>query len=640
MSQTPSRAGDATPDAGRSSPLARARGVVRDWPRPARLAAAATGVVVLVLLLVLLLVLTLVRRPLPPTDGVETLRGLGADVDVVRDEWGVPQVYADTAEDLWRAQGWVTASERFFQMDLRRHVAAGRLAELLGTTAVDSDRLARTLGWQRTARAELALVEPETRAALAAYADGVNAYLEERGASEVAVEYTLLAAGGLRYQPEPWSEVDSLAWLKVASWELAGGVDDELDRALAVATLGTAVLDDLYPSTTGEAAVTGPVVDQGAVVDGVYEQDAERGGTRNPRRPPPGWATAPRSPRTGVTAAVDLATVRGLLRTTAAGLDSLPAWVARGAGRGSNAWVVDGTRTTSGAPLLADDPHLDVALPGTWMQIGLHCRTVSPACPYEVAGSSLPGVPGVVIGHNADVAWGTASLGADVADLFVERVDGGTYRADGRSRPLRTRTEVIEVHGADDVELVVRSSAHGPLLSDAFADFAALADGARLERRRATRADGEPQEHALSLRWTGLRPTATADAILAVDRAGDWTEFRDALASFSLAPQGFVYADTAGHIGFQAAGRVPVRKSGNDGLVPTAGWRAENDWTAASVPFDALPSVPTPPTACWSRPTRPPPARTTPTCWPPSPGPRLPRPSACARCSSARPGRA
>lgn len=554
---------DDTTTAPRPGRLTRARRTFSGWPSSARVATYVVLAVVLALVIALVAAVTVVRRPLPPVDGTEVLPGLGGRVEVVRDAQGVPQLWADTTEDLMRAQGWVTASERFFQMDVRRHVAEGRLAELFGAEAVPGDRMARTLGWARTARAELALVEPETRTALAAYADGVNTYLDQRGTSAVAVEYTLLGLGGVGYVPEPWSETDSLAWLKTVAWEIGGDLDAEIDRALTTAAVGEAVVDDLFPV----ADVAAPIVDQGAVVDGVFEQDAVAGGTRNPLRPPYGPLDEP--------------DVLGQLGRTARALDTLPSWVADGSGRGSNAWVVDGEHSETGAPLLANDPHLEATLPGVWMQVGLHCREVNEACPYDVAGSSLPGVPGVVVGHNAAVAWGVTSLGADVTDLFVERLEGDTYRAEGESQPLRVRRETIRVAGGEDVEIEVRSTRHGPLLSDVLPEVAASADVVPVDT----------VEHGVAVRWAGFEPGTTADAVLALDRATGWDDFRAAAARFTLPALGLVYADTAGSIGFQAAGALPVRKSGNDGSLPVAGWRSENDWTGGDVPADGLPSV-------------------------------------------------
>ena len=422
----------------------------RAWPRLARVATYAGAALVLVLLAALLSVVQLVRTPFSQTTGSVDLPGLEGSVEVLRDDHGIPQLYGDSLEDLMRAQGYVHAQERFFEMDVRRHASAGRLAEMFGAPVLASDEYVRTLGWRRVAEQELALVRPETRAALGAYADGVNTYLDTHAPREIAVEYTVLNAHGLDYRPEEWTPVDSLAWLKAMAWDLRGNMTDEIDRVLALAGHTADEVAGLYPPYPGD--VHAPIVGQGAVVDGDFEQDATMPGTRNPRRPA-------YLARTGRDARAALTRLR-------AGLGRMPALLGRGDGLGSNGWVVSGDHTTTGGPLLADDPHLGVSVPGPWMQMGLHCRTVTADCPLDVAGFTFSGVPGVIVGHNADIAWGFTNLGADVSDLYLERVEGDRWRYDGQWRPLRTRTETIRVQGADDVRITVRSTAHGPLLSD------------------------------------------------------------------------------------------------------------------------------------------------------------------------------
>ncbi|WP_139984396.1 penicillin acylase family protein [Nocardioides litoris] len=541
-------------------------------PGPLRWSAYAATVLVLVLVATLVTGAVVVRRSFPQTDGEVEVSGLAGDVDVVRDEHGVPQVYADTTEDLMRAQGYVHAQERFYEMDVRRHATAGRLAELFGPDAVESDVVVRTMGWRRVAEAELPLLDPDTRVALDAYAAGVNAYLRDRAPSEVALEYAVLNAGGLGYTPEPWSAVDSLAWLKAMAWDLRGNMSDEIDRTLTAAVVGRERTEQLWPAYSRREHA--PIVGSGAVVDGVFDQDAEPGTTRFPTRPAPfggpGAAAARRS-----------------LAQVGAAVDRLPVWLGRGDGIGSNSWVVSGDRTDTGMPVLANDPHLGVSLPGVWMQVGLHCRTVGPDCPYDVAGFSFSGVPGVIIGHNADIAWGFTNLGPDVTDLYVERVVGDRWQHGRRLRPLASRTETIEVDGADDVVVEVRSTAHGPILSDVDDTLARVANDADVPSRRAPAGT----ELAVSLAWTALEPAPTADAVLALNRASDWTSFRAAVADFAVPSQNIVYADRDGHIGYQAPGRIPIRKSGNDGRWPSAGWRPENDWTGEDVPYDGLPSV-------------------------------------------------
>lgn len=542
------------------------RRTFRSWPGYARASVYAVVVLVLILVAGLVTGLMLTHRPLPQTTGELEVPGLADAVTVVRDEYGIPQLYGDSVEDLMRAQGYVHAQERFYEMDIRRHLTAGRLSELFGETALETDELIRTMGWRRVAERELRLVEPDTRAALEAYSDGVNAYISDRTPGELGFEYTVLGAGGLDYRPEPWTPVDSLAWLKAMAWDLRGNMTDEIDRALTLADHTPAEVRQLYPPYP--YADHAPIVRQGAVVDGVYEQDATGPRTRLPQRPayPSGASEVLRD-------------VHGLT-------DRMPAMLGRGDGIGSNAWAVDGDHSATGEPLLANDPHLGVSVPGIWMQMGLHCRAVSEECPLDVAGFTFSGVPGVVIGHNADIAWGFTNLGPDVSDLYLERVQGDRWRYDGGWRQLRRRTERIEVRDGDDVELTVRSTRHGPLLSDVSDDYAQVGQHAPVDHPQ-PRGEG----YAVSLAWTGLQPAPTADAILRLDLATDWDSFRKAAARFDIPAQNLVYADREGHIGYQAPGRIPIRRSGNDGNLPAEGWRPDDDWTGDYVPFEALPNV-------------------------------------------------
>lgn len=541
----------------------------RSWPWAAR--AATYAVVSLVLLLVALTAtgVVLVRRPFPETSGELTLPGLEGEVEVIRDGHGIPQLYADSMDDLMRAQGFVHAQDRFYEMDVRRHITAGRLSELFGETTLETDKFVRTMGWRRVAERELALLETETRDALEAYADGVNAYLEDRPLSKVSVEYSLLKLGGLDYEPEEWTPIDSLAWLKAMAWDLRGNMGEEISRVLLGVGHTDQEVAQLYPAYPFEEHL--PIVNQGALVDGRYEPEATRPGSRNPARP-----------------AYD-AEQRALLGDLSDTLDELPAFLGKGSGLGSNSWVVDGEHSATGEPLLANDPHLGTSLPGVWAQMGLHCRTVSEECPLDVAGFTFSGVPGVVIGHNRDIAWGFTNLGPDVSDLYLEKIEGKEWLYDGKLEPLTIRHETIEVAGGDDFDLTIRETAHGPLISDVSRELSTVGANAA-----APEGPGSPERgngYAVALRWTALDPAPTADAILGLNRASNWDEFRAAAAQFAVPAQNMVYADRAGHIGYQAPGRIPIRKSGNDGSVPSAGWLPENDWSGEYVAFEALPTV-------------------------------------------------
>ena len=539
----------------------------RRAPRGVRWAAwTALGLVLLLVVLAAVATWT-VRRPLPQTGGELTLPGLGAEVEVIRDAHGIPQIYADTDDDLMRAQGFVHAQDRFFEMDVRRHVTAGRLSEIFGPDTLETDEFIRTMGWRNVAEEEWAILEPATREALAAYAEGVNAYLAGRSPAELAVEYSILGLTGLDYTPAEWEPVDSLAWLKAMAWDLRGNMDAEVDRVMLSLDHTEAEVDALWPRYPFDEHP--PIVQGGGVVDGVFEQNASGNATRNPRRPayPPAVVDALEQVRQRV--------------------DAMPELLGRGRGIGSNSWVVDGEHSATGEPLLANDPHLGVSQPGIWMQMGLHCREVTADCGLDTSGFTFSGVPGVIIGHNADIAWGFTNLGPDVTDLFLEQTDGDDrYIRDGESEPMALRTETIKVRGEDDVELRVRETTHGPLISDVSTDFATVGANAPTDEP-AVRGTG----YAVALAWTALEPAPTADAILAFNRASDWDEFRAAAADFAVPAQNLVYADREGHIGYQAPGRVPIRTSGNDGTMPVEGWVSANDWTGDYIPSDGLPSV-------------------------------------------------
>ncbi len=499
------------------------------------------GIVLLVLVLVAgLAAVWVVRSAFPDDDGEARLPGLGADVVVHRDASGVPHLFADTAADLFAAQGYVHAQDRFWEMDVRRHTTAGRLSKLFGAATLTEDRVIRTLGWRRVAEQELPLLDGRTREHLDAYTHGVNAWLAQHtSARERGLEYVVLGLTGVDATPEPWSPVDSLAWLKAMAWDLRTNLPEELSRSAAADTLPPDRAAALYPPYPFDRHP--PIVDT----------------------PPP-----PALPAAG-TAPASLEDVGELLDSVRPSI-GVPGG---DGGLGSNSWVVSGEHTASGRPLLANDPHLGSSLPSVWHQIGLHCRTVGPACPFDVTGFSFSGMPGVVIGHNDRIAWGFTNLGADVMDLYLERVDGDAAEYDGAARPLEVRTETIAVAGGEPEQLTIRSTPNGPIVSDLLAEGVAGPDGS----------------NAVSLRWTALEPSRTADAVFALNAARDWTGFREALRDFAVPGQNVVYADVDGHIGYQSTGRWPVRASG-DGRAPAAGWTSTTAWTG-TVPFDEMPAV-------------------------------------------------
>ncbi|MFD7865864.1 penicillin acylase family protein [Streptomyces sp. NPDC057682] len=509
-----------------------------------------------------------VRASYPQTNGTLKLPGLDANVEVKRDGYGIPQIYADSDADLFRAQGFVHAQDRFWEMDVRRHLTAGRLSEMFGSGQVETDSFLRTLGWRKVAQEEYdTVLSDDTKKNLQAYADGVNAYLKGRDGADISVEY---AALGLTndYKPTEWTPVDSVAWLKAMAWDLRGNMQDEIDRSLMTSRLDAEQIEDLYPPYPYEKHR--PIVDQGGIspVTGKFDPEA---------KPSSGTGSA-----TAQGAVEGLTSQLGSLSDT---LDQIPALLGpNGTGIGSNSWVVSGKYTTTDKPLLANDPHLAPQLPSLWYQMGLHCRAVSDACTYDTAGYTFSGMPGVIIGHNQDIAWGFTNLGADVTDLFLEKVSEDGYLYDGKTKPFTTREETIKVAGGKDRHITVRETNNGPLVSDRSSELEKVGQKAPVTNAAPDRADG----YGVALRWTALDPGHSMDAVFELNRAKDFTTFRAAAAHFEVPSQNLIYADTKGHIGYQAPGKIPVRKSG-DGSMPSPGWSSSYGWKKDPIPFDELP---------------------------------------------------
>ena len=511
----------------------------------------------------------LVQRSFPQTSGEIEVPGLDAQVTVARDDLGIPTITATTSHDLFYAQGYVHAQDRFWEMDVRRHITAGRLSEMFGDSQVETDEFVRTLGWRRIAEQELSLLNPETLDALQAYADGVNAYLEGRSATQVSLEYAVLGVTARGYDIEPWTPADSVSWLKAMAWDLRANLWDETSRALLAPVVG-ARLSDLYPPYPYDKNL--PIMRRGAVVRGAFDPTAA-------------WSEAQpdRQRHNGLQSAAPV--LPGVLDAALEGADDLDRWLGPyGPGIGSNSFAVTGERSASGGALLANDPHLSPTLPGIWYQMNLRCDAVDTDCRFDVGGFTFSGVPGVIIGHNENVAWGFTNNGSDVTDLAYEAIRGERYVRDGRFQPLDVRHETIEVAGGDPVDLTIRSTDWGPLLSD----VDDLADDMTREAFDVTTLPGQADEVAVALRWTALSPTRTADAILQIDLADDFEEFRDAARSFEVPSQNMLYADVDGHIGYQMPGTIPIRPEGNDGTLPVQGWDSSNDWLGY-IPFDELP---------------------------------------------------
>ncbi|MEN8113180.1 MAG: penicillin acylase family protein [Actinomycetota bacterium] len=513
----------------------------------------AVGLLLVVVLATTLFMRYSVHRAFPDVEGDVTVAGLDGEVEVIRDSMGVAHIYAETPHDLFMAQGYVHAQERFWQMDFWRHVGSGRLSEMFGDTQIETDTFLRTLRWRAVAEAQYAASTPEIQAVLASYADGVNAYLETQSPADLSFEYTVLELLNHSYDPEPWTPLDTLTWGIAMAWDLRGNMDKEIERAMLLGFLPEEQVAQLWPAYPGD--IHPYIVPGGELVQ-----------TSTP------------------TAA--LRTVPGIRSALETVDDKLDLIVALGvddpeSGIGSNSWVVSGDLTDTGAPILANDPHLGIQMPSIWYQIGLHCTIVSDICPYDVAGFSFAGVPSVIVGHNANIAWGVTNLGPDVQDLYIEKLNPenpNQYEVNGAWVDMDVRTETIDVAGGEPVTIEVKATRHGPVISDSLGALEEF-DRSGVEK---------PEPYAIALRWTALDENpGIVPAFLGLDTASNWDEFRAALSAFTVPAQNFVYADIEGNIGYQSPGKMPIRANG-DGTLPVPGWTDEFEWTGF-IPFDELP---------------------------------------------------
>jgi len=503
-------------------------------------------------LLVVIWVMAVAKGALPKLDGSMQVAGVSAPVQVVRDAQGVPTMRAANRHDLLFAQGYVTAQDRLWQMDAMRRYASGAMSEILGARFVASDISQRVLLLRETAEHAVAALGEQDRSDLQAYSDGVNAYIDSHRAN-LPVEFRIL-----RYSPAPWRPADSLVIGLHMSVLLTNFWPAEMQREKVTAKLGDPQLAaDLYPDTSWrDRPPSAQAQDLEQKVNGDMDEDdddddddRQRASIEDEGRPPSaGPATAQADASVGQLA------------------DQVAAWNAELTLPGSNNWVVSGAHTVSGKPLLSNDMHLPVQMPNLWYEAHLK------GAGFDVAGVTLPGVPFVIVGHNDRIAWGFTNLGANVQDVFIETVNAkNQYKTAQGWVDLRGVTEIIKVKGAKDVKLVIPITLHGPIISE-------LVPG---EKRK------------LSLEWTIYTPKGVPGSLAALNTARNWQEFREALSHFPGPGQNVVYADVDGHIGYQAAGRVPIRKKG-DGSVPVPGDTGEYDWTGF-IPFDQMPSVYDPP---------------------------------------------
>ena len=467
----------------------------------------------------------LLRRPLPALDGEVRLAGLNAPVEIVRDRWGIPHISAREVLDAYFGQGFCHAQDRLWSMELNRRLAAGRLSEVFGKDALDVDRFQRRLGLHRAAEQEWATADSSLRDILRAYAAGVNACLDGLFASKkLPVEFVLA-----RFEPEPWEPVDTLAFGRFLAFSQAPNWESELVRSRLIARLGYAAAAALEPDVWQPDTDALPALED--------------------------WGPA-EMPEHGELPPIALAGGPGV----------------------SNAWAVSGARSSTGKPLLANDPHMFPRMPAVFYEAHL-----AAGGELNVAGASVPGAPGILIGHNRHIAWGLTAAMADTQDLYVERIDPGDSRRIEYAGHWESGTlvrEVIPVKGRAQpwIEEVLITRRHGPLLTPT----PSLAD----------------EHRPLALRSMVLEAPSGAAALLEINRAASWEEFRTAASKWGTPPLNVTYADVEGNVGFQMVGHVPIRERG-EGLVPAPGWSGQYEWRG-KLDFEDMPHALNPADGLWA----------------------------------------
>lgn len=461
------------------------------------------------------------RTSLPVYSGIQALNGLDAKVDIVFDRNAVPHIRASTTNDAYRALGYVHARDRLFQMDFMRRLGAGRLSEVVGRPTLGLDRTMRTLGLHRLATETYKRLPSDAQSALDSYAEGVNAFLESRSGA-LPPEFVLL-----RYAPDQWTPPDSLVWGRLMAMRLTGNWRTEALRAALAERLSPEQLNDLWPDAAAEA-------------------------------PPTLAAAIPTS---------DFARVMDRL------LQDVPPWLKQRSA--SNSWVLSGNRTTTGQPLLANDPHLGFRAPGLWYLAQIETPDL------KVTGATVPGVPFHILGHNGHVAWAFTTTDSDTQDLFLERRSDGNpdaYDTPAGPRKFEARTEEIGVRGQPPEPITIRSSRNGPIISDVYRQLRRSID----------------KKYDVALASAGLRADdLTPLALMRLNRSRNWDEFVAALENFHAPQQNISYADRDGNIGLYAPGRIPVRKRGQ-GKTPSPGWSNTHGWQGF-VPYENLPRAFNPP---------------------------------------------
>ena len=504
--------------------------------------------------LIIIAGIVIFRMPLPDHEIDVTGLPLSDFVEVIRDERGIPHIYGTNVDDILFAQGYVHAQDRFWQLEFWSHLSTGRLASLIGEPGVGADLLFRTFGFHKVALEEYENLEPEFKNDLINYTAGINAYIESRPQNRLSLEHFVLQFLNPEYVVGTYEPHYPLAWAKMMAYDLNGNYTSEISNSKTFNTLSPEIYNLLIPPYPEEH----PYIVEEWEGRGTF---ASTGKANNFQQ---------------MTQSFFIKYVTKDMQTN----QSL----------GSNSWVVDGTLTDTGLPLLANDPHLSVQLPAIWYENGLHCFPKNRDCQLDTVGFSFAGSPYVIIGYNSDIAWGLTNMGPDVQDLFIEKINPGNenqYQVDDEWIDMQRTTEIIEVAGSDPIVIEVRETHHGPIVSDRSFPINLTSDEGESTFREEARID-LPDNFAVSLSWSALIPGETFVGIRDFNYASNWEEFREATKKFDVPAQNLLYADRDGNIGYQSPGKLPIRRDGLYGDLPIEGWLSENDWQGF-VDFEELP---------------------------------------------------
>lgn len=463
----------------------------------------------------------IIRKSWPKINGKITINGIQEPVEIIRDKFGVPQIYAKNYKDLLFSQGYVHAQDRLWQMEIDRRLCKGTFSEFIGSATIDLDRYMRTIGLYRGAVQSYEILDPTTKEYLNAYASGVNAFINS-SKNHLPIEYTIFG-----FKPEPWTPIDTIAWTNMLSLQMGLNFNLEILYAEVLSKLGIDRAKQLFPSPSEN---TPPIISSQTELYQSFKSIENNNDN-------------------------DFSIVAGRFGK------SFSNW-------GSNNWVVDKNHSESSSAFLCDDTHLGLMMPSAWYENGLHCGD------YDCIGFSLPGVPYIIMGHNNYIAWGITNLDPDVQDLYIEKLDNSkeptTYEYKGKKLNIEVINENIPVKGGDSVNLKIYFTVHGPIINNIF--------------------KGLKEAEPTALRWTLYEGSEAFKSLILLNHAKNWDEFKKSLIHWDTLSQNFVYADVKGNIGYQAAGKIPIRNKNHKGNLPVPGWSGEYEWLGY-IPFEKLPSI-------------------------------------------------